>query len=196
MGILWVHRYTSTVHIEIPMPVPPAFTRTAAWLALAAMTLLPACAANRFGPIDRITIDSEPQGAQVLVADKPVGVTPLAVVLDDVFPMRWTARTDKDTEGFAFYRRLDTLTIKKEGCDPYIAQVDSTDLARDIKINLKCDPNYKPPVAVEPANPAPVQRSTADNLEQRLQQLESLKQKGLITNDEYRVQRQRILGGI
>ena len=177
------------------MPVQRPSTRTAAWLALAVMALLPACAANQFGPIDRITIDSEPQGAQVLVADKPVGVTPLAVVLDDVFPLHWTARTDKDTEGFAFYRRLDTLTIKKEGCDPYTAQVDCTDLARDIKIKLKCDPNYKPPVAAQPAGPTPAQGAT-DSLEQRLQQLESLKQKGLITNDEYRVQRQRILGEI
>lgn len=175
------------------MPAQRPFIRTSAWLALAVIALLPACAANHFGPVDRITIDSEPQGAQVLVADKPVGVTPLAVVLDDVFPLHWTARTDKDTEGFAFYRRLDTLTIKKEGCEPYTAQVNSTDLARDIKINLKCDPNYKPPVAMEPAAPVPVQRTTT---EQRLQQLESLKQKGLITDDEYRAQRQRILGEI
>ena len=166
-------------------------TRIAFWLALAVTAMLPACATHHAGPIDRITIDSEPQGAQVLVAEKPVGVTPLAVVLDDVFPMHWTARTAKDTEGFGFYRRLDTLTIKKEGCEPYTAQVYSVDLAHDIKINLKCDPNYKPPLATKPATPA-----TADSLEQRLQQLESLKQKGLITNDEYRVQRQRILGEI
>lgn len=179
------------------MPAQHLSTRTAAWLALAVTALLPACAANQFGPVDRITIDSEPQGAQVLVANKPVGVTPLAVVLDDVFPLHWTKRTDRDSgEGFAFYRRLDTLMIKKEGCDPYIAQVNTDDLARDIKINLKCDPNYKPPVVVEPAGPAPVQRATAQSLEQRLQQLESLKQKGLITSDEYNTQRQRILGEI
>ena len=180
----------------MPALCPP--TRTAVWLALAVTALLPACAANRFGPIDRITIDSEPQGAQVLVANKSVGVTPLAVVLDDVFPLHWTTRTDRDNNGFAFYRRLDTLTIKKEGCDPYIAQVNTDDLAHDIKISLKCDPNYKPPVLVEPAGPgpAPVQRTAAESLEQRLQQLESLKQKGLITSDEYRMQRQRILGEI
>ena len=170
--------------------------RTSVWLALAVTAMLPACAGTRFGSVDRITIDSEPQGAQVLVANKPVGVTPLAVVLDDVFPVRWTKRTDKDTDGFAFYRRLDTLTIKKDGCDPYTAQVNTDDLSRDIKINLKCDPNYKPPVVAEPTRPAPVQRATSDSLEQRLQQLEALKQKGLVTNDEYRAQRQRILGEI
>lgn len=171
-------------------------TRTTAWLALAVTVVLPACATSNFGSIDRITIDSEPQGAQVLVANKPVGATPLAVVLDDVFPMHWTRRTAKDTEGFAFYRRLETLTIQKEGCDPYTAQVDSDDLARDIKIKLKCDPNYTPPVAAQPVNPTPVPHATADSLEQRLQQLEALKQKGLITPDEYRAQRQRILGEI
>lgn len=166
-------------------------TLTMTMLALAVTATLPGCAANPVGTVDRITIDSEPQGAQVFVADKPVGVTPLAVVLNDIFPMHWTARTEKDKEGFAFYRRLDTLTLKKEGCAPYTAQVDTQDLSHDIKVNLKCDPNYKPPQA---APAAPAQPAAADTLEQRLQRLEALKQKGLVSDEEYRVQRKRILG--
>jgi len=158
-------------------------------LAIGLIAALAGCAANRPGPVDRITIDSEPQGAQVLVAGKAIGVTPLAVVLDDVFPMHWTGRTEKDKEGFAFYRRLDRLTIKKDGCEPYSAELDTNDLSRDIKVALKCDPNYKPPVTVEPAAPAAT-------LEQRLQRLDALKQKGLISDEEYRTQRQRILGEI
>jgi Short C-terminal domain len=159
-------------------------------LALAVTAALPGCATNGIGPADRITIDSEPRGAQVLVADKPIGVTPVVVALDDVFPMHWTSRTKKDDEGFAFYRRLDTLTIKQPGCDTYSALVDTNDLAHDIKIHLKCDPNYKPPVAT-PAQPA-----EASTLEQRLQRLDTLKQKGLISDAEYRAQRQRVLDEI
>jgi hypothetical protein len=159
-------------------------------LAVAVTASLAGCAANRLGPPDRITIDSEPRGAQVLVADKPIGTTPVVVVLDEVFPLRWTARTKKDDEGFAFYRRLDTLTIKQAGCETYSALVDTNDLAKDIKIALKCDPDYKPP-AVAPAQPA-----QADTIEQRLQRLDALKQKGLISEEEYRTQRQRVLGEI
>lgn len=173
------------------MPSGHRHTLTMTLLALAVTATLAGCAANRLGPPDRITIDSEPQGAQVLVADKQIGVTPLVVVLDEAFPMRWTARTKKDDEGFAFYRRLDTLTIKREGCETYSALVDTNDLAKDIKIALKCDPDYKPPVAATPAQPV-----RADTIEQRLQRLEMLKQKGLISDEEYRTQRQRVLGEI
>jgi hypothetical protein len=165
-------------------------------LALAATATLAGCAANRIGPAERITIDSEPQGAQVFVAKNQVGVTPLVVVLDETFPMHWTSNVKKDDEGFAFYRRLDTLTIKKDGCETYSALVDTADLAHDIKIVLKCDPNYKPPVAVTPPSATPTQPAQTDTLEQRLQRLESLKQKGLITDEEYRTQRQRVLGEI
>lgn len=166
-------------------------TLTTTLLMLTMATALAGCAANRAGPPDRITIDSSPQGAQVFVADKQIGVTPVLVVLDDIFPMRWTSRTKQDDEGFAFYRRLDTLTIKQAGCETYSALVDTSDLSRDIKINLKCDPNYKPPVAITPAPPA-----RTETLEQRLQRLETLKQKGLISNEEYRTQRQRVLDEI
>ena len=152
-----------------------------------ALLLLSGCAANTFGPPERITINSDPQGARVYVADKEIGTTPLAVVLDDIFPMRWTSRTDQDKgEGFAFYRRLAILELKKGGCEPYSAQVDTQTLTRDINVSLKCDPNYTPPAITEPA-------ATATSIEQRLQQLDALKQKGLLSDEEYRAQRQRIL---
>ncbi len=171
-------------------------TLTLTLLALAVTASLAGCAANQIGPANRITIDSEPQGAQVLVADKQIGVTPVVVVLDDVFPMHWTSRTKKDDEGFAFYRRLDTLTIKQAGCETYSAELDTKDLEHDIKIALKCDPNYKPPVAAAPPGNARAQPAQADTIEQRLQRLEALKQKGLISDEEYRIQRQRVLGEI
>jgi hypothetical protein len=161
---------------------------TGTFTTLAVALLLTGCAANQFGPVERITIDSDPQGAKVYVADKEIGVTPLAVVLDDIFPKHWTSRTKQDkVEGFAFYRRLDTLALKKDGCEPYEAQVTTETLSADIKVSLKCDPDYKPPVAAVPAAPG------TSAVEQRLQQLDALKQKGLVTDEEYRAQRQRIL---
>ena len=168
------------------MPKRNHTTRSLTALAIV-LLMLPGCAANKFGPAERITIDSDPQGARVYVADKEIGTTPLAVVLDDIFPMRWTSRTEQDKgEGFAFYRRLAILELKKGGCEPYSAQVDTQALAHDIKVALKCDPNYTPPAITEPA-------ATAASIEQRLQQLDALKQKGLLSDEEYRSQRQRIL---
>jgi len=145
---------------------------------------------------EAVLIESVPPGAQVLVSGRDIGVTPLSVELDKAFPRHWTTRVKTDDEGFAFYRRLETLEIKKDGCEIYTQQVVEPDLARDIKITLKCDPNYQPGVVAAPAavsTPAPV---PAVGIEQRLRTVEDLKAQGLITEDEYRTQRQRILDGL
>ncbi len=146
------------------------------------------------GPVTGITINSNPQGAQVFISGKEIGTTPVPVVLDQVFPMHWTSRVASDVgPGFAFYRRLETVTIKKDGCDPYSSDYTGDALLHDINVKLKCDPNYKPapPATASPGPAAPAPSS--ETVEQRLQQLEDLKKKGLITDDEYRTQRKRIL---
>ncbi len=135
---------------------------------------------------EAVLIESVPPGAQVRVSGRDIGVTPLRVELDQAFPRHWTARIKRDEEGFAFYRRLETLELKKDGCETYTQQVVEADLALDIKVTLKCDPNYQP---------VPVTVPAAD-IEQRLRTVEDLKTKGLITDDEYRAQRQRILDGL
>ncbi len=141
---------------------------------------------------EAVLIESVPPGAQLMVSGRDIGVTPLTVDLDKVFPRHWTTRIKTDEEGFAFYRRLETLDIKKDGCEPYTQQVVETDLARDIKIVLKCDPNYQ---AAPMMAPAAMPALNVD-IEHRLRTLEELKTKGLVTDDEYRAQRQRILNGL
>ena len=164
-------------------------------LALASSALLAGCGGNIGLKIrSAVVIESAPPGAQVWVAGRAVGVTPLTLELDKNFPRRWTARVKSDEEGFAFYRRLETVDIKKDGCEPYMQQLVEADLARDIKVTLKCDPNYQPASIAAPAvAPAPV---PVVGIEQRLRTVEDLKTKGLITDDEYRAQRQRILNGL
>ena len=163
-------------------------------LALASSALLAGCGGNIGLKIrNAVLIESAPPGAQVWVAGREVGVTPLTLELDKNFPRRWTSRVKSDEEGFAFYRRLETMDIKKDGCETYTQQLVEADLARDIKVTLKCDPNYQPPSAAPAAAPAPV---PAVGIEQRLRTVEDLKAKGLITDDEYRAQRQRILNGL
>lgn len=141
-----------------------------------------ACAQLPQAP-ERITINSDPPGARAWVSGRELGLTPLPVVIDEVFPMRWTARMDKSEDGFAFYRRLELLDLKKDGCEPYSNQITAAALGKDIQVTLKCDPNYVPPAIV----------STGETIEQRLQKLEHLKSKALITEDEFQQQRQRIL---
>ncbi len=142
---------------------------------------------------EAVLIESVPPGAQLMVSGRDIGVTPLTVDLDKVFPRHWTTRIKTDEEGFAFYRRLETLDLKKDGCEPYTQQVVETDLARDIKITLKCDPNYRAEPVVAPAAVLPAPNV---DIEHRLRALEDLKTKGLVTDDEYRAQRQRILNGL
>jgi hypothetical protein len=162
--------------------------RSAVCLALLAAATLSGCAGERLGVREEITIDSEPQGAKVFVAGVEVGVTPLPVVLDKTFPRRWTSRVSDDEEAFAFYRRLETVELKKDGCEPYKKSYVEHELKDDIKIALKCDPNYRPAPAVAPPQAA--------SIEQRLRALDDLKRKGLISEEEFRSQRQRILGEI
>lgn len=143
---------------------------------------------------EAVLIETVPPGAQVKVSGRDIGTTPLTADLDKEFPRHWTARVKSDDEGFAFYRRLETLDLKKDGCETYTQQIGETDLARDIKITLKCYPNFQPATVAAPgAAPAP---TPVVGIEQRLRTLEDLKAKGLITEDEYRVQRQRILDGL
>lgn len=157
-------------------------------------TLLAGCAGNAGLKIrNTVLIESVPPGAQVVVAGREVGVTPVTLELDKNFPRRWTSRVKSDEEGFAFYRRLETVDIKKDGCETYTRQFVEADLARDIQVTLKCDPNYQAPLAAPATAPAP---APVVNIEQRLRTVEDLKTKGLITDDEYRAQRQRILNGL
>lgn len=128
-----------------------------------------------------VLIDSEPQGASVRVSGKLIGVTPVKANIDDVFPMHWTSRVETDEEGFAFYRRMEMVEISKEGCELYSKRYMDKDLLTDTRVTLKCDPNYKAPAVAE------------DGVEQRLRKLDELRGKGLISDEELREQRQRIL---
>jgi hypothetical protein len=140
---------------------------------------------------DQVTIDSQPQGARVFVGGKDVGSTPVTLNLDEAFPRHWTGRLpdeDAETTGFSIYRRLETVDLKKDGCDIFTRQYRESDLARDINAVLKCDPNRVPAPAAAPG--------ASESVEQRLRELERLKRDGLITDEEYADQRRRILNAI
>jgi len=165
-----------------------ARTRITFVLALVGAAALAGCATSGIGhQRETISIDSSPVGAHVFVGGREIGVTPITVKLDDVFPRHWTTRVMGDEDGFAFFRRMEIVDIKKAGCETFTRRYVEQELNRDINIKLTCDPNYRPPAAAAPAVPLP------KSVEERLKALEVLKRDGTITDDEYRAQRQRIL---
>lgn len=129
------------------------------------------------------TIDSTPSGAAVLASGVKLGVTPLTIHPDEVFPPRFV--------GFE-YRAAGTLSLEKPGCKSYTRQVDDAVLSRDIHVDLECDPDFRPPAAGSKSVESPVESAT-DTFAIRLQRLQSLHEQGLITTEEYRRLRQKIL---
>ncbi len=136
------------------------------------------------------TIDSDPAGAIVLASGVEIGATPVTVRPDEVFPPRFV--------GFE-YRASGTLTVKKPGCKTFSEQVNDAVLSRDIHVKLDCDPNYRPsPTAsaeTRPATSAPASPAARPDasIAARLQRLDALRKRGLITADEYQQIRKKIL---
>jgi hypothetical protein len=160
-----------------------------------------------------ITIDSNPQGANVIADGKNIGVTPIHNIQDEVFPPHWYGSS---------YMVKGELEINKEGCEGYSMKVNDAVLMNDIKASLKCShgmPQAIPAAAkpatektvkdtpaastAEPVKPAasakavsteaPMPATVNADIEQRLSKLKSLRDKGVITAEEYSVQRRRIL---
>ncbi|MGA7800116.1 MAG: PEGA domain-containing protein [Gammaproteobacteria bacterium] len=158
--------------------------------AVAALLGVSGCAGLTAGN-KTVSISSDPAGATVYASGARVGATPLRIVPDQVFPPRFVGTS---------YRAYGTLTIKKPGCKDYSRQVNDYVLSRDIHVKLQCDPNYRAPTASAPAS-APASASqpkvhASGTVEFRLRRLESLHKEGLITDQEYRSIRKRILDGL
>jgi len=146
---------------------------------------------------NEITIDSDPQHAAVYAEGTEIGTTPLVIRPGDVFQARFT--TGGETGGIAAFRYVGLLSIKKAGCKSFTTQVDDNILARDIHVKLECDPAHTAE-KITPAVPeqAPVVRDPqtdmpVDDAEERLQRIESLYGKGLLSEEEYKALRQRVL---
>lgn len=145
----------------------------------AAVVLTGACTSGHM-----ITIASEPSGAEILANEKPIGKTPRTIVPDEVFPPRWIGGS---------YLVRGNLALQKEGCRKFGMEVNDTVLSKDIRVTMDCDGTAQQPAA---AAAGPARSSTDQDVEQRLQKLKALYDKGVITGQEYRDQRQRILDAI
>ena len=149
------------------------------WLILVSSTLLMSCASNRI-----VTIDSQPQGTSIIADGKEIGKTPLKIEPDEVFPPRWVGSS---------YMVKGKLELKKPECEPVAMDVNDYVLSNNINQQLKCSDklvNSTHP----PANPQYEKAIQPDeNIAQRLEKLNQLREKNLVTEEEYKTQRQRIL---
>ncbi len=135
-----------------------------------------------------IAVDSDPSQATVIADGVELGVTPLTFNPSDVFRAGFTGGSD----GLLAYRYVGKLTVRKPGCTDYVTEVDDNILSKDIDIKLECDPDYQPPAAAVVSEPETHQVMPA-SAEERLQKINDLHKKGLVSDDEYRQLRQRVL---
>jgi len=180
-------------------------------LILSSLLFLQGCGSGKKG----ITIDSEPQGADILADGKNIGKTPMHIKQDDVFPPHWYGSS---------YMVKGELEINKDGCEGFSMKVNDAVLMDDIKASLKCSPGMMKaaPAAAEPVEKAvndtpaastaepvkPAAPAKADStvtpkpvtmdadIEGRLTKLKSLRDRGVISADEYSAQRKRILDSL
>jgi hypothetical protein len=158
---------------------------------LACATALSGCAgmdSNNASQARKIRITSDPAGAIAYADGSEIGATPLDIVPGAHF-----------RSGFAglSYRYVGKLSIKKAGCETWSTEVNDNILSKDVHAKLKCDPNDQPastsaPVAGTPSNPVS-KPPQGDQYIERLERIESLRKKGLISDEEYRQLRDRII---
>lgn len=150
-------------------------------LILSLMLLLPACGQTALvhADADAITVSSEPSGASVYVMGKMIAETPAVVDLSAVYPVTYAPELQGD------YGRI---TLKHEGCDNRIITVSSGMISNGLKAKLDCNAAEESQVTV----PASIAKPVA----QRLQELQALKDKGLLSDEEYQVIRNRILNSL
>jgi hypothetical protein len=158
------------------------------WLALLAFTAgLSACASTGSNESQggRIRITSEPAGATAYADGAEIGATPLEIVPGNHFHSGFA--------GFS-YRYVGKLSLKKAGCETWSNEVNDNILSKDINTKLKCDPNFQPaPAASAPAAGSPAISPAKDHSIERLEQIEALHKKSLISDEEYKQLRARIL---
>ena len=145
----------------------------------------------------RVDVSSDPAGADVYVMGSKVGVTPLALDQDAIFPLTYPA------EKQALYGMVE---LRKAGCLPARQNVSTRAVSRGLHVKLDCGEAARAetpaPRQTQPAAPAasaneqapatPVVKQTPA-IEQRLKQVQELRDKGLITEQEAQEIRRRIL---
>lgn len=135
-----------------------------------------------------IRIQSDPSGADVYVMGEKVGVTPLKLEQNAVFPNTYP----KDKESL-----YGVVTLKKAGCSDYTKTVNAKIINVGLKARLDCG-DLNPVVTTQQGGSyraAAIPRQT-ETVEQRLAKIKDLLDKGLISEDEAKKAREHVLNDL
>ncbi len=129
-----------------------------------------------------IKIESEPSGAEVYVMGEKAGVTPLQISHKNVFPNTYPKGKE------SVYGRI---TLKKAGCLDFTRTVNAEISSVGLRAQLDCgDMN---PASPSTSGDAP---RSSEAVEQRLDKIKDLLNKGLITEEEAKKAREHILNDL
>jgi PEGA domain len=126
-----------------------------------------------------IKVESVPSGADAYVMGEKVGVTPLEISRKDVFPNIYPGNKE------SVYGRI---TVKKDGCSDYTRTVSAEISNGGLHAKLDCGD-------MNPAFPGTATHS-GETVEQRLDKIKDLLSKGLITEEEAKKARARVLNDL
>ncbi|MGA8147171.1 MAG: PEGA domain-containing protein [Gallionellaceae bacterium] len=129
-----------------------------------------------------VKIESDPSGASVYVMGEKVGVTPLKISRKDVFPITYP----KEKESL-----YGTVTLKKAGCSDFTKTVNSE--ITNVGLNAQLDCGGMKPASPLKSEDAPHGDETVEG---RLNKIKDLLNKGLITEDEAKKARERVLNDL
>lgn len=144
------------------------------------LLLLQGCAGSSVKQQETPTVTSSPSGATVFANGLEIGKTPLKRNLFDDFPAGWQG---------AVYTAQGVLMMKMAGCKDYQLKINDRILSQPIHAELECNKVS----ATETSPPVAAPQKETKETEARLKKLEALYQKGLVTKEEYKMTRERIL---
>jgi len=161
------------------------FRKSFKLLAILGLVLAAGCSSRGsfFQPVGNgtIKIDSVPSGADVYVMGDKVGITPTEISSDAVFPNLYP------NEKLSLYGKV---TLKKTGCADFTRPVSADINSAGLHAKLDC-------AEANPAAAAPNQvPRVSETAEQRLEKIKDLLNKGLITEDEAKQARARVLNDL
>ena len=159
-------------------------------LLLPTLIILASCSAVPMkGSMTRV--ESVPAGADVIANGVKIGVTPMEIE-PSTFPASWNNWE---------YQASGVLILRKAGCEEYSVKVNDGILAKGIHANLNCSVvsrteapskiESQPAMQVQPKGSMP--SAASSGVESRLMELQNLYKKGLITEEEYKATKKRIL---
>ncbi len=144
---------------------------------IVSVILLQGCSGSSIKQAKPADVTSSPSGAMVFASGVELGKTPLHFDLYDAFPGGWTGMT---------YHAQGVFMVKKDGCESYAVNVDDNYLSKPIHVELKCN-------EIKSTEKTITTEALAKSTERRLEELDALYKKGVITQDEYKANRARIL---